>query len=63
MASASALVITVRLAWWLRPYLAALVFLCRLFGTEPNPTRVGYWVSKGIYVKAEFCQQPNQEAA
>jgi len=51
MAAPSTLVVTVRLAWWLRLYLATLIALCRLLGTEPNPDRLGYWVARGLRVR------------
>ena len=61
MASASTLVITVRLTWWLRLYLASLLFLCRLLGTEPNWERFSYWVSRGLRVRVIWSR--NQKKA
>lgn len=34
--SAVKLVVRVKLAWWFAPYVNTLVFLCRIFNTEPN---------------------------
>jgi hypothetical protein len=49
--TASSLVVSIRMAWWLRVYLNTLALLCRAFDAEPNWQRAGYWVSRGIRIE------------
>lgn len=41
----------VTVAWWLGPYLTALVFLCRLHRTEPNEEKLGRVIARAIKVR------------
>lgn len=58
MVAERSFVVTVRLKWWLRLYLGTLNVLCRWLGTEPNPDRVGYWVSRGLRIQVRPVVQP-----
>lgn len=46
-------VVHIRPRWWLHSYLAGLRLICRVFGTEPNPEKVGYWVRRGLRISIE----------
>jgi hypothetical protein len=43
--------VRVTVAWWLSPYLTALVFLCRLHGTAPNEEKLRRVIAKAIRVR------------
>ncbi len=43
---------SVRLRWWLRWYLAALVSFARATGKEPNWDRVEWWTRRGLVIRA-----------
>ena len=45
--------IRIKMRWWLKFYLSGVLLIARLTQCEPNWSRVGYWVGKGV--KAEFC--------
>lgn len=47
------LTVNIKLAWWLKVYLNTLHALCYLMDCEPNMDRAGYWISKGVSVKAK----------
>lgn len=42
--------LNVKVAWWVKPYVSCVGFMCELFDCEPNMDRVKYWVSKGITI-------------
>ena len=46
------LMLSIRLAWWLRLYLRGLAFFCSLHGTEPNQDRLRWWFRKGVTIRA-----------
>ncbi len=48
MADEPAIEVTCRLAWWFEPYLTALIFLCRLLGTTPDPVRLERMVYRAL---------------
>lgn len=43
--------ITVRFAWWLRPYLSVLVFFCLLHGSEPDYDRLGRMIARAVRLR------------
>ena len=43
--------VSVKLAWWAKPYLHTLALLCRLTGLEPNTDRVWRVLSRAISVR------------
>lgn len=45
--------LSVKLAWWLRPYLKLLVFCCVLAGTAPDQTKLKAKVRRGLRVVVE----------
>ncbi len=51
MASTSRLIVTIRLAWWVKPYLCGVLLMSRLTGLQPDPDRVGAWVRRGTMMK------------
>lgn len=51
MASAT-MEVTVRIRWWVKWYVRALILFCRTFHVEPDPASVGRWVMRGVYVIA-----------
>lgn len=44
--------VKVRIAWWVKPYLRTVLFLCWVFNAEPDMEKVGYWVKKGLYLES-----------
>lgn len=46
--SVATIAVEVRVAWWLRPYLAVLVFFCRLRGTLPDEERLSRVIRCGL---------------
>ena len=42
---------SVRLRWWLRCYLAAVVWFARATGMEPDWERVERWIRRGLVVR------------
>lgn len=42
----------VRLRWWLRWYLAAVVWFARATGMDPNWNRVEWWIRRGLVIRA-----------
>lgn len=51
MASTCRLIVTIRMAWWLKPYLCGVLLMSRLTGLQPDPDRVGAWVARGMTMK------------
>ena len=43
--------LTVKVAWWVRPYLYSLVLMSRLTGLEPDLDKVEAVVLKGLRVR------------
>jgi hypothetical protein len=43
--------VTVRLRWWVIPYLHTVAMFCVLFNGQPNWQRVERWVMRGLYVE------------
>ena len=39
---------TIRMAWWVKPYLCGVLLMSRLTGLQPDPDRVGAWVKRGM---------------
>lgn len=45
-------VLQVRTAWWVRPYIAACVVFAMLHGLHPNAPKIGRFVARhGIRIK------------
>lgn len=42
---------SIRLRWWLRWYLAVVVWTARVTGLEPNWDRVEWWIHRGLVVR------------
>lgn len=42
---------SVRLRWWLRWYLAAVVWFSRATGMEPDWERVERWIRRGLVLR------------
>lgn len=45
------LVVTIKLAWWLRLYIYGIATMAAITGAEPNWGRVKYWVARGTTAK------------
>jgi hypothetical protein len=45
------LVVTIKLAWWLRLYIYGIATMAAITGAEPNWDRVKYWVARGTTAK------------
>lgn len=48
MASINSLTLTVKLRWWVRPYLATLFLMCDTFDCEPDIEKVTRVVMCGV---------------
>jgi hypothetical protein len=48
MASAT-LTVTVRVRWWVMPYIRTLAFFCNAFHVEPDMVKVERMVMRGLY--------------
>lgn len=48
---------SVRLRWWLRWYLAAVVWLARATCMAPNWNRVKWWIRRGLVIRAAESDQ------
>jgi hypothetical protein len=46
------MMIKVRVAWWLRPYLHALAWFCSLHECEPDPEKLQRVVRRALRVSA-----------
>lgn len=42
---------SIRMRWWLRCYLAAVVWFARATGTEPDWERVEWWIRRGLVLR------------
>lgn len=47
----STLTVTIRMAWWVKPYLCGVLLTAWLTGRQPDPDRVGAWVQRGMTMK------------
>lgn len=45
------LTVSVKLAWWVIPYLRVLVFLCEMFDAEPDYDKLGKVIRRGTICK------------
>lgn len=43
--------ISIKVAWWVKPYLCGVLLMSRLTGLQPDPDRVGAWVQRGMIMK------------
>ncbi len=43
--------IVCRHRWWLKYYLAGVQAIAQVTGREPNPSRIAYWVDRGLKVE------------
>lgn len=43
----------VTFAWWWRPYVYGVAFMCWLTGMAPDPERVGYWMKRAARIHIE----------
>lgn len=41
----------VRMRWWLRCYLAAVMWFARATGMEPDWNRVEWWIRRGLVLQ------------
>lgn len=48
---ASTLRATVRMRWWLRCYLTAVMWFARTTGMEPDWDRVDRWIRRGLVLQ------------
>jgi hypothetical protein len=46
----SSMTVSIRLAWWFKWYMRAIIAMSRLTGLPPNEERVLYWAMKAISV-------------
>lgn len=44
------LTLTVKLAWWVMPYVQTLILFCKLMNTEPDMDKVEKIIHKGLIV-------------
>ena len=44
------IIVQIKLRWWLKPYLSALVFFCHLWGTEPDWEKLDPIIKRGLKV-------------
>lgn len=44
--------LSLRVAWWVRWYLAGVVIAARLTGATPDMTKVEQWIRRGLTVRA-----------
>lgn len=47
------LMVSVKLAWWLRAYLYGVQLTSNLTGLEPDPDKVVGWVGRGVKLKVK----------
>jgi hypothetical protein len=48
---ASPLIVTVKVAPWLRFYIFGVVVFSALTGTKPDRNKVDYWIKKAVTIK------------
>ncbi len=42
---------SIRMRWWLRCYLAAVMWFARATGMEPDWERVEWWIRRGLVLR------------
>lgn len=42
---------SIRMRWWLRCYLAAVVWFAKATGMEPDWDRVERWIRRGLFLR------------
>lgn len=42
------IIVKVRLAWWVMPYVNTLLFFCRVFHTEPDYDKLTNIIKRGV---------------
>ena len=52
MAKHSAITVQVRIAWWLKWYMAGVIMMCRLTGLDFDEAKVRWYVRRGVKVIA-----------
>ena len=52
MAKHSAITVQVRIAWWLKWYMAGVIMMSRLTGLDFDEAKVRWYVRRGVKVKA-----------
>lgn len=50
MAKHSAIIVQVRVAWWLKWYMAGVIMMCRLTGLDFDEAKVRWYVRRGLKV-------------
>lgn len=40
--------VSIKVAWWVKPYLCGVLLTSCLTGRQPDPDRVGAWVQRGM---------------
>jgi len=55
------LTITITFAWWLRPYLATLITLCRIMGTIPDERQMEATILRAM--RANVTSEPSEYSA
>lgn len=43
--------VTLRVAWWFRWYLFGVLIMARLTGLQPDPRRIGWWLTRAVSVR------------
>lgn len=51
MAKITDVTVTIRLRFWVLPYIYTLAWLCDLMGTEPDMEKLHKIIAKGVYIK------------
>lgn len=42
---------TLCVAWWFRWYLSGVLLVARLTGLQPDPQRVGWWLTRAVSIR------------
>lgn len=53
MTKHSTITVQVRIAWWLKWYMAGVIMMCRLTGLDFDEAKVRWYVRRGVKVKAK----------
>lgn len=48
---ASPCMLVIKLRWWLRLYLAAVLGMAKLTGMEPDMAKVEWWIKRGLVLR------------
>ena len=43
--------LTIHVAWWVAPYIRSIALFCWLTGAEPDLTRVGRTIERGVTIR------------